>query len=247
MLLNIDEVSVSFGGLRALDRVALELARGERRAILGPNGAGKTTLFNVISGLVAPSAGRIVLAGEDITARAPHERAARGLARTFQITTLFPHLSVLDNVQIAVQALGPAAFTMHRRARAHAPIMERTRSLLATWGLWEKRDVQARTLSYGEQRQLEMVMALAHKPALLLLDEPAAGLSAVEKQRMVANIGRLDDDISILLIEHHMDVAFALASHITVLHQGAVVTEGPADAVRRDPRVLQIYLGQAEA
>jgi branched-chain amino acid transport system ATP-binding protein len=246
-LLHVDEISVSFGGLRALDRLSLRLARGERRAILGPNGAGKTTLFNVISGLVPPSAGRILLAGEDVTALAPHQRAVRGLARTFQITTLFAHLGVLENVQIAVQALDRAAFTMHRRARAFASIMERTRGLLETWGLWDKRDLQARALSYGEQRQLEMVMALAHKPRVLLLDEPAAGLSGTEKQRMIANIQRLDGDISVLLIEHHMDVAFALASHVTVLHQGQLVTEGPAQAVRGDPRVLQIYLGQQAA
>jgi branched-chain amino acid transport system ATP-binding protein len=243
----IDEVSVRFGGLQALERVSISMEKGERRVILGSNGAGKTTLFNIVSGLIAPTAGRILLAGQDITALRPHQRAARGLARTFQITTLFTHLTVLENIQIAVQALDRAAFTMHRPASSFPHIAERARELMEAWGLWQKRSLAARTLSYGEQRQVEMVMALAHRPQILLLDEPAAGLSATEKQRMISLIRQLDDDISVLLIEHHMDVAFALAEKVTVLHQGRMVTDGTTESVRNDPRVRQIYLGAATA
>jgi branched-chain amino acid transport system ATP-binding protein len=246
-LFAIEDISVRFGGLQALEQVSITLEKGERRVILGSNGAGKTTLFNVISGLIAPASGRILLAGRDITALPPHRRAACGLARTFQITTLFAHLSVLDNIQLAVQALDRKAFTMHRPASAFPHIGERARELMEAWGLWQKRNLPARALSYGEQRQVEMVMALAHRPQVLLLDEPAAGLSATEKQRMISLIRQLDDDISILLIEHHMDVAFALAEQVTVLHQGRMVTEGTPEEVRNDARVRQIYLGAAAA
>jgi branched-chain amino acid transport system ATP-binding protein len=241
----VDQVSVKFGGLQALDRVSISLEKGERRVILGSNGAGKTTLFNILSGLVVPDSGSVVLAGRDITGLPPHKRAALGLARTFQITTLFAHLTVLENIEIAVQALDRAAFTMHRPATAFPHIAERARDLMQAWGVWPKRNVIARALSYGEQRQVEMVMALAHRPQVLLLDEPAAGLSAEEKQRMISLIRQLDKDISVLLIEHHMDVAFALAETVTVLHQGCMVTEGSCEKVRNDPRVRQIYLGGA--
>ena len=243
-LLEVRDLTVRFGGLAALDGISLRVAAGDRRAILGPNGAGKTTLFNVMSGLIAPTSGTVLIAGEDATALPPHERATRGLARTFQITTLFPDLTVLENVQIAVQALHPAAFTMHRSVEAFASIGTRAHELLESWGLIDRRAQPARFLSYGEQRQLEMVMALAHRPRVLLLDEPAAGLSADEKQRMVKNIQRLEADIAVVLIEHHMDVAFALARDLVVLHQGRLVTEGPAETVRNDSRVRQIYLGK---
>jgi branched-chain amino acid transport system ATP-binding protein len=246
-LLVIDQISVRFGGLQALERVSICLEKGERRVILGSNGAGKTTLFNIISGLTKPTAGRILVAGRDITDLPPHRRAACGLARTFQITTLFAQLTVLENIQIAVQALDRAAFTMHRSAGAFPRITERAHELMEAWGLWEKRNLPARNLSYGEQRQVEMVMALAHRPQVLLLDEPAAGLSATEKQRMIMLIQQLDHDISVLLIEHHMDVAFALAQTVTVLHQGRMVTEGPVETVRNDARVRQIYLGTGMA
>jgi branched-chain amino acid transport system ATP-binding protein len=236
-----------FGGLRALDGITLEVAVGERRVILGPNGAGKTTLFNCITGLLRPTAGRIRLFERDVTALSPHRRARLGLGRTFQITTLFPRLSVLDNALLAVQGADPARFTVHRPLHSFRHLGERADALLGEWGLGERRDVPARQLSYGEQRQLELILALAARPRVLLLDEPTAGLSPAETAAVVALVRRLPDAVTILLIEHDMDVALGLADRVTVLHHGQVIADGPAAAIRRDARVAEIYLGTTDA
>ena len=245
--LEVDNLSHSFGGLTALADVRLAVAPGERRAIIGPNGAGKTTLFNIISGIFRPSTGRIRLFGQDVTRLPTHRRAQLGLARTFQISTLFPRLSVLDSVLLAVQGLDAARFTLHRRRAAYGHLLERAESLLADWGLADRAHQVTRQLSYGEQRQVELVLALAGRPKVLLLDEPTAGLSPAETASVAAMIRRFSRDTTILLIEHDMDVALDLVDRVTVLVQGRVLAEGSKDEVRSDPKVAAIYFGSDDA
>jgi len=243
--IRVEGLVKDFGGLRALEDVTLRVEPGERRAIIGPNGAGKTTLFNIITGIFPPTAGRILFDGRDITDLPPHRRAQLGLGRTFQITTLFPKLSVRDNVLLAVQAADPARFTLHRRVEAYPHLFRQAEELLERWGLRDRAAAPVRFLSHGEQRQVEILLALAIRPKVLLLDEPAAGLSPAETATLADLIRGLPRETTILLIEHDMDVAFTLTDRISVLHYGRVVAEGPPDAVRRDPHVAAIYLGTA--
>jgi len=245
--LGVETLSHDFGGLRALNDVAFEVAEGERLVILGPNGAGKTTLFNVITGLLRPTAGRITVFGHDVTALAPHRRVRLGLGRTFQVTTLFPRLTVLDSVLLAVQGADRARFTLHRPRTAFPRLFARAEELLEAWSLAGQRDVPTRELSYGEQRQLELVLSLAPGPRVLLLDEPTAGLSPAETTAVADMIRRFPRDVTLLLIEHDMDVALDLAERVLVLHEGRIVAAGPRDDIKRDPRVAEIYLGVDEA
>ena len=241
--LRLEKVSKWFGGLRAVDGVELAVHPGERRALIGPNGAGKTTLFNLIAGVLPASAGRITLFDDDVTRLAQHRRAALGLTRTFQITNLFPSLSVLDNVRLAAQALTRAKFAMLRPLTRFRELEARAREALAAVGLDDRAATIVRHLSHGEQRQLEIALALAGRPRVLLLDEPAAGLSQAEAHMMTALLRRLDPAITLLIIEHDMDIALEVAQHVTVLHYGKVIADGPRDAVKADPTVREIYLG----
>jgi ABC-type branched-subunit amino acid transport system ATPase component len=241
--LRLQAVSRSFGGLRAVDGVELAVRPGERRALIGPNGAGKTTLFNLIAGALPVSSGRITLFGADVTGMAQHRRAALGLARTFQITNLFPTLTVAQNARLAAQARTPARFSMLRPLGHFADLEARAQEALAAVGLADRAGTAARHLSHGEQRQLEIALALAGRPRVLLLDEPAAGLSQAEAQLMTALLGRLDPAITLLIIEHDMDIALEVARHVTVLHYGRVIADGSREAVRADPTVREIYLG----
>jgi len=241
--LRLDSVCRSFGGLQAVDGVTLSVRPGERRALIGPNGAGKTTLFNLISGALPLSAGRIVLFGRDVTTAASHRRAALGLARTFQITNLFPDLTVLENCLLAVQAHTATRFAMLRPVRHYAPLLERARAGLASLQLEKLGDALVRNLSHGEQRQLEIALALAGRPRVLLLDEPTAGLSPAESRLMAGLLRRLDAGITVLMIEHDMDIALELAEMVTVLHYGRVIADGPCEQVKADPQVKEIYLG----
>jgi branched-chain amino acid transport system ATP-binding protein len=241
--LSLTGLSKEFGGLRAVDGVSLTVASGERRAIIGPNGAGKTTLFSLISGEARPSGGRIELFGHDVTRYAPHRRAGLGLARTYQITNLFPRLTALENCLLAVQALSPAKFHVHRALPRYPIFYERARRVLGAVGLADKEGEVVRNLSHGEQRQLEIALALAGSPKLLLLDEPTAGLSPAESHAMTALLKDLDPAITVLVIEHDMDVAFALTDRITVLHYGKVVADGLAHEVKANALVQEIYLG----
>jgi branched-chain amino acid transport system ATP-binding protein len=241
--LAIEGLSHDFGGLRALDGVTFEVAEGERLVILGPNGAGKTTLFNVITGLLTPTAGRIALFGRDVTGLATHRRARLGLGRTFQVTTLFPRLTVLESLLLAVQGGDGARFIPHRPITRFPRFYARAERWLDEWGLGERRHVTTRELSYGEQRQLELLLALAAEPRVLLLDEPTAGLSPAETAVVTETIRRFPREVTLLLIEHDMDVALALAERLIVLHYGRVVAAGPRDEIKRDPRVAEIYLG----
>ena len=239
----VSDVSRNFGGVQALSNVSFEVAPGERRLIIGPNGAGKTTLFNLLSGTLAVSDGKVMLFGRDITNLPPYERAHMGLARTFQITNLFPRLTVLENVLLALQAADKSAFSMLARMRTNRPLFHKAESLLQEWGLAAIAGRAAREISYGEQRQIDLILAMAMRPKVLLLDEPTAGLSAAEVVRVVGMVRSLPKDMTILMIEHDMDVAFALADRITVLHQGRLIAEGGVAAIRNDPHVSAIYLG----
>jgi branched-chain amino acid transport system ATP-binding protein len=243
LALNLVGVSKAFGGLHALDGVSLRVEPGERRAIIGPNGAGKTTLFNLISGELPLTQGQIMLFGRNITRLSPHRRAALGLARTYQVTNLFPRLTALENCLLAAQALTPSKLHLHRSLRRYPSLFERAHAVLEAVGLGHKAADTVRDFSHGEQRQLEIALALAGTPKLLLLDEPTAGLSPAESAMMTELLRTLDPSITILIIEHDMDVAFALTSRITVLHFGKVIADGLADEVKADPLVQQIYLG----
>jgi branched-chain amino acid transport system ATP-binding protein len=245
--LAVERLAHDFGGLRALNDLTLAVAEGERRAIIGPNGAGKTTLFNVITGLLRPTAGRIRLRGRDVTALPTFRRARLGLGRTFQITTLFAGLTVLDNVLLAVQGAEGARFALHRPAGATARLIDRAGELLDAWGLGQRAGMPVRQLSYGEQRQLELVLALAGRPRVLLLDEPTAGLSPAETSAVAAMIDRFPRDLTVLLIEHDMDVALELVDRVTVLFQGGLLADGTPAEIRHDGAVAEIYLGADDA
>ena len=245
--LGVEGLIKDFGGLRAVDHITLSVAPGERLAILGPNGAGKTTFFNIVTGLLAPSSGRITLLGHDVTRLPTHRRAQLGLARTFQITTLFSHLTVHDSVLLAVQASDAARFTLHRPVTAYPRLFERTEALLSEWGLHDRRNALTKHLSYGEQRQLELVLALAGTPKVLLLDEPTAGLSPAETASVSTMIRRLPRETTILLTEHDMDVAFDLVDRIVVLFQGRILAQGTKEEIRNNPEVAEIYLGTDHA
>ena len=243
LALRLEGVTKHFGGLRAVDGVGLEVQPGERRALIGPNGAGKTTLFNLISGALPVSSGRITLFGHDVTGVSAHRRAAEGLARTFQITNLFPDLTVLENALLAIQAHSSSRFAMLRPAAAFGDLQARARATLDSVGLAGVADARMRNLSHGEQRQLEIGLAVGGRPRLLLLDEPTAGLSPAESRLMADLLRRLDPTITVLMIEHDMDIALELSPRVTVLHYGCVIADGSRDEVKADPQVKEIYLG----
>jgi len=226
-----------------VDGVELAVRPGERRALIGPNGAGKTTLFNLIAGELPVTIGRIELFGRDVTRMPTHRRAALGLTRTFQISNLFPTLTVGENCLLAVQALSPVKLAMHRPLSGYRSLHARVEETLAAVGLTDRVGAVVRNLSHGEQRQLEIGLALAGRPRVLLLDEPTAGLSPAESAAMARLLGRLDPAMTVLIIEHDMDIALEVARHVTVLHYGRVIADGTRDAVRADPTVREIYLG----
>jgi branched-chain amino acid transport system ATP-binding protein len=241
--LTIENLSKAFGGLRAVDGMNLTVAPGERRVLMGPNGAGKTTLFNLVSGIYPATEGRILFFEKDVTALPSYRRAGLGIARTYQITNLFPRLTVSDNILMACQALERTKFVMFRLLSSYRRLKERCNDLLKTFDLWEKRNELVKNLSHGDQRQIEVAMALAGQPRLLLLDEPAAGLSPAETHSLTLLLKKLDSSITILLIEHDMDVAFEFAEKITVLYQGRFLTEGTKEEIKSNSMVQEIYLG----
>ena len=239
----LENLSKDFGGLRAVDEIDLTVEPGERRALIGPNGAGKTTLFNLVSGVYPASKGRILYFEKDVTGLPSYRRAALGIARTYQITNLFQNLTVSENILMACQALVRTKFVMFRRLSSYRHLMDRRNDLLKEFDLWEKRNELVKNLSHGDQRQIEVSLALAEKPRLLLLDEPAAGLSSAETHALTLLLKKLDPSITILLIEHDMDVAFEFAERITVLYQGKSLAEGTKEEIKNNPTVQEIYLG----
>jgi branched-chain amino acid transport system ATP-binding protein len=246
-LLKVDNLAKRFGGIVATDDLSLAVAPGELHAIIGPNGAGKTTLISQLSGQLTPDAGRIRFADTDITAMPMYKRSALGLARSFQITSLFLDLSVLDNVALAVQAHAGHSFRFWRDARKEPELREPARAALERAGLSARADKPASLLSHGEHRQLELAMALAGSPRMLLLDEPMAGLGPEESARMVGMLRALKGDLTILLVEHDMEAVFALADRITVLVYGRAIASGAPAEIRANAAVREAYLGEQEA
>ena len=245
--LRLEGVGKTFGRVRAVHDVTLSAFSGTRKVILGPNGAGKTTLFNLITGVYKPSAGDIYLFGNKVTGRASHARTRMSLGRTFQVTNLFPSLTVMDNVRLGVMGVQRKKYVMHVPVTRLDDVNDRCRNLLEMAGLWDERDTQVAKLSYGHQRQLELMVTLASDPQVLLLDEPAAGLSLAESRSMVELIKALDPRLTVLLIEHDMDVAFEVATELTVMHQGEILAEGSAEEIRANEAVREVYFGQAYA
>ncbi len=242
-LLEVHGLVKRYGGLVATDGVDLSVRTGGIHALIGPNGAGKTTLIQQLSGALAPDAGRILLAGEDVTPLSMHERVHRGLARSYQITSIFPRLTVLDNVALALQARRGSSLRFWRAARDEPQRHEQAHAVLQRVGLGERAAQTAGALSHGEQRQLEVGLALATGARLLLLDEPMAGMGPEESERMVALLQGLRGELTLLLVEHDMDAVFRLADTISVLVAGRIIASGAPAAIRADAEVKRAYLG----
>ena len=241
--LTIERVSKSFGGLRVAREVSLTLPVGARHALIGPNGAGKTTLVHMVSGLLKPSAGTILLGGVDVTQMAPERRVGLGLARTFQISSLFPHLTVVENVGLAFEAKHGIDRQLWGSARNRAEIVDGAAALLQRLALLDLAGRRVADLPYGQRRLVEIALVLALEPKTVLLDEPAAGLAVAERGALLDLLLRMPETLSILIIEHDMSLVFRLAQQITVLVEGAILTEGTVAEIRSDPRVRDIYLG----
>ena len=237
----------TFGGITATDNVSLQLQRGARHALIGPNGAGKTTLINLLTGILPPTSGRIDLLGEEISRLAPHQRVQRGLVRTFQINQLFDGLTPLQTLAMTVsQQLGLGASVWQALGK-DKQVVERCEQLLDQFHLTEVMDQPTTQLAYGKRRLLEMAIALASEPRVLLLDEPVAGVPAGEREELLQTVANLPADVSVLLIEHDMDLVFSFARRMTVLVNGAVLTEGTPEDIAADPRVREVYLGHGDA
>ena len=245
-MLQAERLSKRFGGLTATDDLSLDVRPGELHAVIGPNGAGKTTLVGQLAGEIAPDAGRILFAGEDVSRLAVSDRARRGIVRSFQVTSIFSGFTAADNVALAVQANAGHSFRFWRGARTDPALRDPALAALDRVGLADRADIPAASLSHGEQRQLEVAMALATSPRILLLDEPMAGMGSEESARMVALLQALKGTLTILLVEHDMDAVFALADRITVLVYGRAIASGAPDAIRADPAVQEAYLGTSE-
>ena len=246
IVLSCEGLVKRFGGITATDHVSLQLPRGARHALIGPNGAGKTTLINLLTGVLEPTAGSIRLLGEDISRLAPHQRVRRGLVRTFQINQLFEGLTPLQTLAMTVsQHLGQGGAWWQPLGRDQR-VIERCETLLAQFHLTEVKDQATHALAYGKRRLLEMAIALACEPSVLLLDEPVAGVPAGERDELLRTVAALPADVTVVLIEHDMDLVFSFAKRMTVLVNGAVLTEGTPAEMAADPRVKEVYLGHGD-
>ena len=243
-LLTVEKLSKSFGALRASDGIDFDVAEGETHAVIGPNGAGKTTFIAQLSGMLRPDAGRIVFGGEDITSLPAPRRARKGLARSFQITSVYKEFTALQNVALAVQAQSGHSFRFWRDARNDDSLVLPAREFLQQVGLGDRQKVLAGNLAHGEQRQLEMAMVLATRPRLMLLDEPMAGMGADESRRLVELLGTLKRRQTIVLVEHDMDAVFRLADRISVLVYGRVIATDTPERIRANEEVRRAYLGE---
>jgi branched-chain amino acid transport system ATP-binding protein len=240
-ILKTELLTVRFGGLAALNQVNFEVARDEVRAIIGPNGAGKSTFFNCLTGVLHPTSGRILFNGDDITSLPSNAISQRGIARSYQITNILPNATALENVRIAAQSRRHA-WNMVAHHSAFADINEKAEMALASVGLLSKAGELAANLSHGQQRNLEIGIALATEPSLLCLDEPTAGMSAAETHETMQLVKRISENLTILIVEHDMEVVMELADRITVLHYGAILAEGTPEEIQRNPKVLEVYL-----
>jgi branched-chain amino acid transport system ATP-binding protein len=241
--IQVDSLAKIFGGLAAVDGVTLAVPPGERRALIGPNGAGKTTLFHCVSGTLAPTRGSVSLFGRDVTREPEHRRTALGMGRTFQITNVLSELTLLENLTLALIGADRRKWVLHRGVESFPDVRREAEAGLEAVGLGARASLQAKLVSYGERRQLELALALATRPKVLLLDEPCAGLSPSERQRISKMVAALPRDITLVMIEHDMDVALGIADRVTVLHQGRVLLEGNPEAVRANAEVRDVYFG----
>lgn len=242
-MLEIRSVHKNFGGLQVLSDVSLTVAAGVRHGLIGPNGAGKTTLMNIVSGLERPSGGRVVFRGDDVTRLTPQWRARRGLSRTFQVASLFNDLPLIENVELAIIGREGMSRRFLRPLRSYTAVRSEARSWLAEWGLQDRSDTLVEQLAHGERRVLEVVMALAADPHMLLLDEPAAGLSHAETSSLADTFRALPDELGFLLVEHNVDMVFGVCERVTVLAEGEVIADGSPQEIRTDPAVREAYLG----
>ena len=241
--IEVSGLARDFGGLRAVDGVTLSVSAGERRVLIGPNGAGKTTLFHCITGTLRPSSGSVALFGRDVTSLPESRRTALGMGRTFQISNVFAGLSLVENLILALIGTAQRKWILHRPVDAYPDLRRRALAGLERVGLGQRADESVARLSYGERRQLELALALNTNPKVLFLDEPCAGLSPSERQRISRMVAELPRDITLIMIEHDMDVALALADRVTVLHRGRVILEGSSAEVQANPEVRDVYFG----
>ena len=242
----VKNLTKDFGGLSAVNNVSFKVEEGEHMAIIGPNGAGKTTLFNLLSGQMPPTSGQIYFFGQDITHIPSYNRIHLGMARSFQIASLFLSLSVLHNTRLALQGIKPSRFQMFRSAVGYKSIHAKAEELLKSMDLWEKRNEPVNSISYGEQRKLEIALSLAADPKLLLLDEPSCGLTASESADITSRIRALGEKITVVLVAHDMDLVFGVAQRIMVLHYGELIIDGSCEQIRNDQKVKEIYMGSAQ-
>jgi branched-chain amino acid transport system ATP-binding protein len=245
-LLRADSLRKRFGGVHATRDVSFSVNRGEKLAIIGPNGAGKTTLFNLLSGFLFPSSGRVYFLGKDITRMKEHKRAHLGIARSFQITNLFSDLTVMENVLLALRATKPSRFQMLRPSRSYKDVVGKAHNLLAAMDLPQRKDTPVHAIAYGEKRKLEIALSLASEPKLLLLDEPSCGLTATESNDIINRIQQLGTDITVIIVAHDMDLVFGVAERILCLHFGEIIAEGTCDEIRNNSKVKEIYIGLEE-
>jgi len=246
VVLEAQGLVMRFGGITATNDVSLQLRRGARHALIGPNGAGKTTLVNLLTGVLAPTAGRIALLGEDVTRLPPHQRVARGMVRTFQINQLFDSMTPLETLALVVSQQKGLTRQWWRALGADRAVAERAGALLEQFHLADVAQQKVQHLAYGKRRLLEIAIALACEPRVLLLDEPVAGVPTGEREELLATVAALPADVSVLLIEHDMDLVFSFADRMTVLVNGTLLTEGSPDEIAADPQVREVYLGHGE-
>ncbi len=242
--IEVDRLAKYFGGLHAVDDVSFSIPSGQRRVLIGPNGAGKTTLFNCIAGTYRPTAGRVLMFGADISNLAESQRTALGMGRTFQISNVCTELTVSENMQLATLGNDRRKWIMHRPVNRLGGLHEHVLAGIEAVGLGARADEEVRFLSYGERRQLELALALNTNPKVLLLDEPCAGLSPSERQHFSRLVAGLPRDITLVMIEHDIDIALALADRVTVLHRGKVILDGTPDEVQSDEQVREVYFGR---
>jgi len=245
-VLEAKDLSLNFGALRAVDNLSFQLQPGERHALIGPNGAGKTSFVNLLSGIISPSTGEILLDGKRITHMRQHERVKHGITRTFQITTLFPGLTVLETLILVICEREGCAGRMHQTVSQQTDAIRESLTLLSSFHLQNDRNVLTRNLPYGKQRLLEIAVALATRPRILLLDEPAAGVPINESAQVLKVVANLPKNVAVLLIEHDMELVFQFAERISVMVMGSILTQGPPQVVAADRRVREVYLGEAD-
>lgn len=242
-ILKTDNLSKHFGGIKAVNNVSFSVKKGERLAIIGPNGAGKTTLFNLLNGQYQVTSGKVYLLGRDITRMPTYKRANLGMSRSYQTTTLFPKLTVFENVRLAIQGNKKFRYQMFHPVTAYKEMPVKAEELLQTVGLPDRKDTEVESLSHGEQRRLEIALSLASDPKLLLLDEPSAGLTTAESAEIVKVLRDLKEDITVIIIGHDMDLVFGVAERIIVLCLGEYMCDGTCEETRNNPKVKEIYLG----